>query len=159
SLKKIARGLPGPMRGAWKLVFENTSIWDDTGTSSAVSTDCRYPLGPFEVSVTSPLASFAFRRATGSETAAGEAARAARLRIKAGCGRACPEITMKLAAQRRVDAIRTRRMDDRRAAKTAPEAGPLVRRTSDVGDPMMRDRPQSLRKIPRTWLRPDTTFD
>ena len=41
SLKKIARGFLGLMRGAWKLVFENTSTCDSTGTCRTFSSDSR----------------------------------------------------------------------------------------------------------------------
>ena len=41
SLKKMARGFVGLIRGAWKLVFEKTRTCESIDTPSAESTDVR----------------------------------------------------------------------------------------------------------------------
>src|SRR5687768_17965231 len=62
----MARGFRGPMRDAWKLVLEKTSSWDSTGTFKAASTDRKYPDGPSDSRVTSPVRSLRLSSVIGS---------------------------------------------------------------------------------------------
>ena len=54
------------MRRFWKLVFENTSPWEVTGTSSDSSTAGSQPRCSSNSSSTSPAETAAASRATGS---------------------------------------------------------------------------------------------
>jgi hypothetical protein len=66
SLKKSVRGLTGLMIRACTLVFEKTASCDSTGTSSALSTDLRYPLPGSYLSAVEPAASCSFSCAIAS---------------------------------------------------------------------------------------------
>ena len=61
SLKKIVRGLRGPMRGACRLVLENTAICDSTGVPSAPSTAPQIPRADVELECGRALAQLAIQ--------------------------------------------------------------------------------------------------
>src|SRR3954453_22052375 len=67
SLKYIARGVCGEIRSVWKLVFENTSVCDETGMSRCFRSDSRYPCLGSNSSFTAPLFILLCKSTTGSE--------------------------------------------------------------------------------------------
>src|SRR6187455_238923 len=61
----MARGVFGEIRSDCRLVLEKTSVWDDTGMSSCLSTERRYPLPFTHSNLTVPLSIFVWRSAVG----------------------------------------------------------------------------------------------